>query len=291
MGKIARIILIFFICASVVSAEESVILNASIENSVISINDLSANADAQRLNISAQIISAPQVNAYIQNSPRIISTGGNIAVNSPNLINVNPQNDISVTGNILTNDVHAIPTELTQSIDLNLDTGSTIPIDDQNLRITQAIRLNKTYEINNLNSDGKMIVTSQLQTNKTEPHNISVFFKDNNKNMVLSSNNVMVNTNLVLELDSSGVYVKTGDIRTEIKNLPDMITEITQNGSERSVELKIIQQEPVYEIRETRHGKILGIFPASMDVEILVNASNKEIITMKEPWWSIFFIQ
>ncbi|MEA3325584.1 MAG: hypothetical protein U9Q37_10745 [Euryarchaeota archaeon] len=54
----------------------------------------------------------------------------------------------------------------------------------------------------------------------------------------------------------------------------------------KSVELKSAWQEPVYEVIATKEVRILGLVPVSMDIEVVVDASNDgEIEITKKPWW------
>ena len=53
----------------------------------------------------------------------------------------------------------------------------------------------------------------------------------------------------------------------------------------KSVELKGAGQEPVYEVIATKEVRILGLVPVSMDLEMVVDASNGEIEITKKPWW------
>nr|QNO42262.1 hypothetical protein OICIIDJB_00002 [Methanosarcinales archaeon ANME-2c ERB4]QNO43097.1 hypothetical protein MLBHKIFI_00002 [Methanosarcinales archaeon ANME-2c ERB4]QNO43287.1 hypothetical protein CFCDKGLG_00006 [Methanosarcinales archaeon ANME-2c ERB4]QNO45336.1 hypothetical protein MAODPDDD_00005 [Methanosarcinales archaeon ANME-2c ERB4]QNO45497.1 hypothetical protein PALFMHCA_00007 [Methanosarcinales archaeon ANME-2c ERB4] len=53
----------------------------------------------------------------------------------------------------------------------------------------------------------------------------------------------------------------------------------------KSVELKGAGQEPVYEVIATKEVRILGLVPVSMDIEMVVDASNGEIGVTKKPWW------
>jgi len=53
----------------------------------------------------------------------------------------------------------------------------------------------------------------------------------------------------------------------------------------KSVELKGAGQEPAYEVIATKEARILGLVPVSMDIEMVVDASNGEIGVTKKPWW------
>jgi len=53
----------------------------------------------------------------------------------------------------------------------------------------------------------------------------------------------------------------------------------------KSVGLKSVEQEPVYEVIATKEVRILGLVPVSIDIEMQVNASNGEIEITKKPWW------
>lgn len=53
----------------------------------------------------------------------------------------------------------------------------------------------------------------------------------------------------------------------------------------KSVESKSAGQEPVYDVIATKEVRILGLVPVSMDIEMVVDASNGEIEVTKKPWW------
>jgi hypothetical protein len=53
----------------------------------------------------------------------------------------------------------------------------------------------------------------------------------------------------------------------------------------KSVELRSAWQEPVYEVIATKEVKILGLVPVSIDIEMVVDASNGEIEITNKPWW------
>ena len=103
---------------------------------------------------------------------------------------------------------------------------------------------------------------------------------------VLNSNGVVANTSLPLELNTTGIYVKIGDTKKELKVLPDMLSK-TKTANIKRIELKNIEQEPVYEVKALREGRVLGLFPVSMDIEMRVNANNGETELTKKPWWSV----
>ncbi len=285
--------LLLLISIGIVSGENVIIINSSITNPIIQVKNISVNSESKMNNLvittQLNISKEPQIIAYTQNSPETISVSGNLSTNGVNVI-VPLQSPLE--SNISFISVNGTLTS--QSIELNPENGSHITVNNQNLKIVQAATLNKTYEINNINliaSNEIRVVNTQIVLNKTELHNISISAGNITGNMLLNSNGIIVKTNLTLELDSTGVYVTNGVGKIELKNLPDMVPEIAENNSLKDIELKMVQQEPVYEIKETRYGKILGLFPASMDVEIQVNANNTEIKTVKKPWWSVFFVQ
>jgi len=103
---------------------------------------------------------------------------------------------------------------------------------------------------------------------------------------VLNSNGVVANTSLPLELNTTGIYVKIGDTKKELKVLPDMLSK-TKTANIKRIELKNIEQEPVYEVKALREGRVLGLFSVSMDIEMRVNANNGETELTKKPWWSV----
>ena len=129
-------------------------------------------------------------------------------------------------------------------------------------------------------------VTNKSQTARTQitldKQNISL--KENAENVILNSNGMVATTSLPIELDITGVYVKIGDTRKKINILPDMLP---KTAKIKQIELKSIEQEPVYAIKATKESKILGLIPISMDIEIEVNANNGKREITKKPWWSV----
>lgn len=141
----------------------------------------------------------------------------------------------------------------------------------------------KIKHINVTSTNGSLMVKAWLTLNRTS-HSISI--EKNAGNLVLNSNGVVANTRLPLELDTTGVYVKIGDTKKELKVMPDMLPK-TKTVNIKRIELKSIEQEPVYEVKATREGRVLGLFPVSMDVEMQVNANSGEMELTKKPWWSV----
>ncbi len=184
-------------------------------------------------------------------------------------------------------DRFVIPTQLNISTEHQLivpmqKSKETISIEGNISKISEHVIPIKNINLTHENET--LIIEARVTFNKTEPHNISI--EKGDENLVLNSNDVMVCTNLILELDTAGIYVKTGDMKKEIKILPDMALDKVKGSSIKSIELKSIEQEPVYKIKATREGRILGIFPVTMDIGIDVNANCGEI-KVKKPWWSL----
>lgn len=297
-------VIVLIMNIGIVSAEQVVILNNSIAaNPVIHVKNLSAYTQSN-VNISVnssqiKISGESNIIAYTQKPQAMISVNGNLTTSGvqaipiqANISSVNTLVPIQVPlqSNILYSSGNN--TSVSQSIDLNLS-GSQVIVSNQNL-IVQTTDLNNTYKINNINitnSSASLVVNTQLILNKTDQHNISITIGNGSNNLVLNSNGVIVNTNLTLKFDSAGIYAQTRTGNVEILNLPETVAEIAGNNSKKNIELKIVQEEPVYIIKETKDGKILGLFPASMDVEIQVNSNNSETKTIKEPWWSVFFVE
>jgi hypothetical protein len=156
------------------------------------------------------------------------------------------------------------------------------------VKIAQEPKLtNKTskMKINVTSTNGSLMVKAWLTLNKTS-HSISI--EKNSENLVvLNSNGVVANTRLPLELDTTGVYINISDTKKELKVLPDMLSK-TETVNIKRIELKNIEQEPVYEVKALREGRVFVLFPVSMDIEMQVNANSGETEITKKPWWSVF---
>jgi hypothetical protein len=151
----------------------------------------------------------------------------------------------------------------------------------QELKLTNAAP--KVKHINVTSINGSLMVKAWLTLNKTS-HSISI--EKNAENLVLNSNGVIANTSLPLELDTTGIYVNIGDTKKELKVLPDMLPE-TETVNIKRIELKNIEQEPVYEVKALIEGRVLGLFPVSMDIEMRANGNNGNLEVSKKPWWSV----
>jgi len=152
--------------------------------------------------------------------------------------------------------------------------------------VTTPCRSVQPISVSPRESTGIKIAKEPKSTNKSQitldKQNISL--KENAENLILKSNGMAVSTSLPIELDTTGVYVKIGDTRKEITILPDMLP---KTAKIKQIELKNIEQEPVYEIKATKESKILGLIPISMDIEMEVNANDGKTEITKKPWWSV----
>lgn len=91
----------------------------------------------------------------------------------------------------------------------------------------------------------------------------------------------------------------------EIKVMPDTASEIALErlrlrvcSSENNcvIELKEVgksgvERQLAYELKAQRRSRVLGLFPARMQVEAQVSAENGELIRTGKPWWAFLAVE
>jgi len=104
-----------------------------------------------------------------------------------------------------------------------------------------------------------------------------------------SHNAFLVKTDENISLDSDPAAMTSHSLKPDITYISENATVLQDMLPDtfevKSVELKGAGQEPVYDVIATKEVRILGLVPVSMDLEMVVDASNGEIEVTKKPWW------
>ncbi len=155
---------------------------------------------------------------------------------------------------------------------------------------TKAIKIKDltppTVFVTLIERDGIQILNVNLSVNKTVRQLAIKKFKER---LTLESGGIVATTESTLEINESGVYVGAGEEKTELKVLPDEASGIAEDagiGVIENIELKEVGQKPVYDLKGTKKGKLFGVIPVDMKVELHVNVNTGEVVRKKEPWWS-----
>lgn len=81
------------------------------------------------------------------------------------------------------------------------------------------------------------------------------------------------------------MQVSTGKV--EINVLPDEAKSISELVMIDSLALKEEGENAIYVIEGKKDANVLGIFTVSMNVNTKIDAENRDIISVKKPWWGI----
>ena len=101
-------------------------------------------------------------------------------------------------------------------------------------------------------------------------------------------------TKEVLELVDNKLYIKSGELKTQLKVLPDKasekVTEALSLYRIRDIHLAITEESPVYLVRGDQKASILGFIPAELDMSAEVNGETGEIIKINRPFWAFLAV-
>jgi hypothetical protein len=110
-----------------------------------------------------------------------------------------------------------------------------------------------------------------------------------NKTIKIEHENVSAITKETIEIEEKTIKVVTPKQDIQINVLPAVAVSvvISQVPHEiKSVELKVVDEKPIYEIEGTKAGKLLWLIPVSFQIQTHVDAQTGETVKLEKPWWS-----
>ncbi len=131
--------------------------------------------------------------------------------------------------------------------------------------------------------EGEKVNISDAEIVVDEDKNISVVVKKgevkikNKEVEVKVKGKVKVDPNYGLAIGNTPIKVEPAKIKEKVKNL-DRIRDIT---------LEVKEDKPVYIVEGEDEGRLLGIIPIKVKMNLKVNAINGEVEEEDKPWWSI----
>ncbi len=213
--------------------------------------------------------------------PTRIQYAGNLTLGSQRYF-VNIQNaSLSHAPIVSINGTFPVKLYLNVSRPLNLgERNLSIWAADSTVKVVGIARPAVSVDI--IEKDGVKILNVNLRSDKITRQLTIKKFKEK---LTLESGGIVATTESTLEINESGVYVG----KTELKVLPGEASKIAEDagiGTTENIELKEVGQKPVYELKGTKKGKLFGVIPVDMKVELHVNVNTGEVVRKKEPWWS-----
>lgn len=105
--------------------------------------------------------------------------------------------------------------------------------------------------------------------------------------------NVTLQLNQRIMIQNQTMYMNMSGTLRELTVLPiqAMNQAMVRNQSRVYMELGVENSTPQYRIREEKQVRIIGIFPANMNVSTSVNAENGNVLNVEKPWWSFIAVE
>ncbi len=154
----------------------------------------------------------------------------------------------------------------------------------QQLKImAQQLNVSITITPGEVEIEGEKVNISDAEIVVDEDKNISVVVKrgevkiKNKEIEVKVKGKVKVDPTHGLTINNTPIKVEPIKIKEKVKKL-DHIKNIT---------LEVKDNEPVYVVEGEDKGRLLGIIPVKIKMNLKVNAINGEIEEEKKPWWSM----
>ena len=109
----------------------------------------------------------------------------------------------------------------------------------------------------------------------------------NNDTVILKGKNITVRVRTKVSVTEKGLVSNISG--KEITPDVDEIVEKVQNSAHvevRDAELIDTGTGPKYVVKAVKKGRILGIFPTTVDVQVVVDATSGNVVKTEMPWWS-----
>ncbi|GAF98716.1 unnamed protein product, partial [marine sediment metagenome] len=105
--------------------------------------------------------------------------------------------------------------------------------------------------------------------------------------VTMESMGVRAETQDILELDSSGLFIKRNETRKRLDILPHHVNKTVKGviDSVDRMEIKL-EDKPVYHVKGRKTGNLLWFIPVILDIDVEVNANTGSIENIARPWWS-----
>jgi hypothetical protein len=98
-------------------------------------------------------------------------------------------------------------------------------------------------------------------------------------------NNVRAVTREEVRIEGSQLYIRNRTVNVVPDTAVNRALE-RERISLDGLELRVDNEEPIYVVRGRRNVRILGFIPATMRVEVRVNAENGDVEQCSRPWWA-----
>jgi uncharacterized membrane protein YkoI len=119
--------------------------------------------------------------------------------------------------------------------------------------------------------------------------NVTIEIDKETKVAKIESEGVKATTAETLKIEEKTLKIETpkGDVQVNV--LPSIATQVAISKFPqeiKEVELKVVNEKPVYKIEGRKIGKLLWLFPIEISVQTKIEATEGKILQIKKPWWS-----
>jgi len=125
---------------------------------------------------------------------------------------------------------------------------------------------------------------------KEEPVSIKININKEKKVTEIEVKDKVCFTKETLKFKNNELKIETPEKEIKIDVLPNKAVEIAQKEVSKitSTELKTENNNPIYEVKGEKEGKLLFVFPIKLKLSLKIDAKEGRILKIKRPWWSFF---
>ncbi|MCD6528344.1 DUF333 domain-containing protein [bacterium] len=136
-------------------------------------------------------------------------------------------------------------------------------------------------------SEISMNLSVKINT-KEEPVSVKININKEKKVTEIKVKDKVCFTKETLKFKNNELKIKTPEKEIKINALPNKAVEIAQKEVSKvtSTELKTENNNPIYEVKGEKEGKLLFVFPIKLKLSLKIDAKEGKILKIKRPWWS-----
>ena len=136
-------------------------------------------------------------------------------------------------------------------------------------------------------SEISMNLSVKIKT-KEEPVSVKININKEKKITEIEVKDKVCFTKETLKFEHNELKIKTPEKEIKIDVLPNKAVEIAQKEVSKitSTELKTENNNPIYEVKGEKEGKLLFVFPIKLKLSLKIDAKKGKVLKIKKPWWS-----
>jgi hypothetical protein len=97
-----------------------------------------------------------------------------------------------------------------------------------------------------------------------------------------------------IEIENKKLYIKSGNLKAQVKVLPDMASERAREAAKvhtiKDMELRIMEKKPVYVIHGSQKARLFGLIPTEYQVTAHIDGETGDISRADRPFWAFLAV-